>query len=85
MTKSPIYSKDHKELVKRLQEAREHSGLSQASVAKKLGVHQATVSDIECGQRRFDIDLLQKLLKIYGDPFSVTISSKITISSTKKM
>ena len=46
---------------KRLREAREKAGLSQAQLAKELGYESATaVSLIEAGERRFKMEDLQK-------------------------
>lgn len=61
-----IFSKDHKRVVKKLREAREKSGLTQADVAKRLGVTQSYISKIEAGQVSISIILLKKLSKVYG-------------------
>jgi transcriptional regulator with XRE-family HTH domain len=49
------------EIGRRLREAREKAGLSQAQLAKELGYESATaVSLIEAGERRFKTEDLQK-------------------------
>lgn len=60
-----IYTKEHKDLIKRLKKAREEAGLDQKEVARLLGVTQSYVSKIESGQRRIDIVQLKKFARIY--------------------
>ena len=50
----------------RMRVARENAGLSQGQVARLLGVHRPTISQIEAGQRRVSADELPKLAKLYG-------------------
>jgi len=52
-------------LAVRLRLAREQAGLSQAQVAKLLGVHRPTVSEIEAGRRRVQADELNDFARIY--------------------
>lgn len=49
----------------RLRSARENAGLSQGQVAKLLGVHRPTVSEMEAGNRRVSADELSQLAEIY--------------------
>lgn len=49
----------------RLRIAREQAGLSQGQVAKMLGVHRPTISEMEAGRRRVTADELAKLTKMY--------------------
>ncbi len=60
-----IYSKEHRNVVKRLREARTETGLGQTEVAKILGFSQSYVSKIESGQRRVDIVQLKAFARIY--------------------
>ncbi|MFH1479254.1 MAG: helix-turn-helix transcriptional regulator [Candidatus Omnitrophota bacterium] len=60
-----IYTKAHRELVKRLIEARNKAGLKQGEVAKKLGRTQSYLSKLESGQRRLDIVQIKELASIY--------------------
>lgn len=57
-------------LAVRLRLAREQAGLSQAQVAKLLGVHRPTVSEIEAGRRRVQADELSEFARIYDVPVS---------------
>lgn len=50
----------------RLRTAREMAGLSQAQVAKILGLHRPSVSEMEAGRRKVSVDELTKLAKIYS-------------------
>ena len=60
-----IYSQDHKNLVKKLKQARIDAGLDQKEAAKLLGKTQSYVSKIESGQRRVDVVQLKSFAKIY--------------------
>jgi len=46
-----------------LKKAREKRKLTQAALAKKVGVHQVTIARLETGERRPSMDLLQRLAK----------------------
>src|SRR3546814_504119 len=54
----------------RLREARKLAGISQGQVAKLLGVHRPSITEIEAGNRRVSAEELSKLAKIYD----VTVS-----------
>ncbi len=47
-----------------LKKARERRKLTQAALAKKVGVHQVTIARLETGVRRPSADLLQRLAKV---------------------
>src|SRR5690349_16740111 len=49
----------------RLRQARELAGLSQGQVARLMGVHRPTISEIEAGRRRVSADELQEMAKLY--------------------
>jgi transcriptional regulator with XRE-family HTH domain len=53
------------EVHERLKLAREQSGLSQAQVAKKLGMHRPSISEIEAGRRGVSADELREFSKLY--------------------
>ena len=64
MSKS-IYTKNYKEIINRLKQARIDVGLSQQAVTDKLGKPQSYLSKIESGERRLDVAELKKLSEIY--------------------
>ncbi len=47
-----------------LKKARERRKLTQAELAKRVGVHQVTIARLETGVRRPSADLLQRLAKV---------------------
>lgn len=49
----------------RLKAAREQAGLSQGQVAKLMGMHRPTISEIEAGRRRVQLDELNQFAKTY--------------------
>ncbi len=53
-------------IASRLRAAREAAGLSQGQVAKLMGFHRPTISEMEAGRRRVSADELIKLAEIYG-------------------
>ena len=50
----------------RLKAAREQAGLTQGQVAKLLGLHRPSVSEIEAGRRAVSADELATLADTYG-------------------
>jgi transcriptional regulator with XRE-family HTH domain len=53
------------QIAERLKEARKLAGLSQGQVAKMLGLHRPSVSEMEAGNRRVAADELARLAGIY--------------------
>jgi transcriptional regulator with XRE-family HTH domain len=53
------------QIAERLKEARKLAGLSQGHVAKMLGLHRPSVTEIESGNRRVSADELARLAEIY--------------------
>ncbi|MCC5899615.1 MAG: helix-turn-helix transcriptional regulator [Phormidium sp. BM_Day4_Bin.17] len=49
----------------RLREARKMAGLSQAQVAKMLGLHRPSITEVEAGNRKVSADEITKLAEIY--------------------
>ncbi|MFH0955749.1 MAG: helix-turn-helix transcriptional regulator [Candidatus Falkowbacteria bacterium] len=64
MNKS-VYTKDYKEIINRLKQARVDAGFSQQAVADKLKKPQSYVSKIESGERRLDVAEVKKFAEIY--------------------
>lgn len=52
-------------LADRLKEARKLAGVSQGHVAKLLGLHRPSISEIEAGNRRVSADELARFAEIY--------------------
>lgn len=57
---------NREQIAQRLRTAREAAGLKQAQVAKKLGLHRPTISEIEAGRRRVSAEELAVLADLYG-------------------
>ncbi len=72
MSKS-VYTKDYKEIINRLKQARIDAGLSQQVVAGKLGKPQSYVSKIESGERRLDVAEIKKFAVVYKKDISFFI------------
>lgn len=53
-------------LGERLRTAREMAGLSQGQVAKRLGLHRPSVSEMEAGRRRVSAEELADLADLYA-------------------
>jgi transcriptional regulator with XRE-family HTH domain len=53
------------QIAERLKEARKLAGLSQGHVARILGLHRPSVSEMEAGNRRVSADELARLAEIY--------------------
>jgi transcriptional regulator with XRE-family HTH domain len=53
-------------VAERLREAREAAGLSQGQVAKKMGMHRPTISEIEAGRRKVAAEELDTFASLYG-------------------
>lgn len=54
------------EIAERLRAVRESLGFTQAEVAKALGVHRPTISEIEAGRRAVTSEELYRLAKLYA-------------------
>lgn len=53
-------------IASRLRLAREMAGLTQGQVAKSLGWHRPTVSELEAGRRKVSAEELSMLADLYG-------------------
>jgi transcriptional regulator with XRE-family HTH domain len=59
-------SSDKKQLIaSRLREARALAGLTQGQVAKKMGMHRPTISEIEAGNRNVTATELTQFAEVY--------------------
>jgi transcriptional regulator with XRE-family HTH domain len=52
------------------------AGLTQAQVAKMLGLHRPSVSEIEAGRRKVSAEELNKLASLYGVDLNWLMSAK---------
>ena len=62
-----------------LKNLRKSKGLSQAALAKLLGVDQRTVSAWENGVCEPSLELLAKLCEIFEETFAASIVKRITL------
>ncbi len=69
-----VYKDDYKLVVERLKRARLDAGLSQQTVADKLGRPQSYISKIESGERRVDIIEVKALAKLYNQKIEELVS-----------
>lgn len=63
-------STTRQDLAHRLREARESLGLTQADVAKELGVHRPTISEIEAGRRAVNSGELYQFSRLFAVPLA---------------
>lgn len=63
-----IFTPEYKFMLRRLIEARNAFGKTQAQVAEKLKKPQSYVSKCESGERRVDVTELQQFAQIYNKP-----------------
>ena len=66
MPDKQIYNPRYRALVARLKHARLSLGLSQAQVARRLGLCRTWVAKIECCELRLDLLHFVKLCRLYG-------------------
>ena len=66
---SAVYDPDYQYLIRRVREAREAAGMTQAEVAAALDRPLSFVSKCELGERRIDPIDLTKFADLYGKPF----------------
>ena len=70
----------------RLRMARETAGLSQGQVAKRLGMHRPTISEIEAGRRRVSAEEFAIFADMYGvDANWLTEGSSDRTEGTEKI
>lgn len=61
-----IYTREYAVLLSLLRSLRKESGVTQAELAKRLGVTQSTYSKLERGERRLDVIQLRTIGKHIG-------------------
>ena len=67
--------------VNKLREIRESLNLTTSDVAQVAGVYQSTISKIENGKRRLDVDTLEKILKVFNMTLSEFFNEDVEIDS----
>ena len=72
MSKS-LYSKEYRNVISKLREARDEANLTQTEVAEKLKKPQSYVSKIERGERRVDVAEIKSFASIYKKDISFFI------------
>lgn len=60
----------YRDIGKRIQKAREESGMSQEELASALGITQSALSNYELGKRRLYLANLEQLANVLGRPLS---------------
>lgn len=70
-------SLDRKQLAERLRDARQTLGFTQAEVARTLGVHRPTISEIEAGRRAVSSEELYQFSRIYAVPVSALLGDPV--------
>ena len=65
MSRTKLDSARRAQIAERLKEARKLAGLSQGQVARMLGLHRPSVSEMEAANRRVSADELARLAEIY--------------------
>jgi transcriptional regulator with XRE-family HTH domain len=74
----------NKDIGKRLREAREKAGLSQAQLAKELGYESATaISLIEAGERKFNAEDFRKAAEVLHRPIGYFLGQEDAVSNIK--
>ncbi len=75
--KKNIYSKEGRELLAKLIEAREEANLTQKQVQETLGLSQSELSKIENGQRKVDFLVLVRIAALYEKPIDFFIPKNL--------
>jgi len=64
-----------REIGKRIQQAREESGLTQVELAVRLGCTQSALSNYELGKRRLHLNLLNEIARVLNKPLDYFMES----------
>lgn len=67
----------YQDIGKRIQKAREESGLSQEELASALGITQSALSNYELGKRRLYLANLEQLATVLGRPLSYFMEEEL--------
>ena len=69
MTEKSIYSSAYRKLTSLLRSTRKKAGISQASLAERLGGDQSFVSKVERNERRIDLEEVRRICEVLEVPF----------------
>ena len=77
---SPYEVREKQKLIRRIVKTRKESGISQARLAKKIGVTQSRIAQIESGvgTSKVTFDVLLNILTALGYDFKI-VSKKIAV------
>jgi transcriptional regulator with XRE-family HTH domain len=67
----------YREIGRRIQQAREESGLTQEELAARLGCTQSALSNYELGKRRLYLSLLNEIAQVLGKPLDYFLESPV--------
>lgn len=67
----------YRDIGKRIQKAREESGMSQEELASALGITQSALSNYELGKRRLYLANLEQLANVLGRPLSYFMEEEV--------
>lgn len=70
------YRDHYDSFLRRLRQARQEAGLTQAEVARRLGKPQSYVSKCESGERRVDVVELAQFARLYKKALDFFVSSR---------
>lgn len=71
-------------IASRLRTARESAGLSQGQVARLVGLHRPSISELEAGRRRVTAAELAKFAEIYDVPLPWLVGETVKAADTRR-
>ena len=66
MNEKQIFNPQYRAVIARLKTARMGLGLTQAEVARRMGVGRSWISKIECHEHGLDLHHLVRICRVYG-------------------
>jgi transcriptional regulator with XRE-family HTH domain len=69
-----------KEIGRKIQKAREESGMTQVDLSRSLGITQAALSNYELGKRRLYLHQIEQIASLLGKRLDFFISEEYTAS-----
>lgn len=71
------------EIGRRIQQAREESGLTQEELASRLGCTQSALSNYELGKRRLYLNVLNQIAQVLNKPLDYFMESPVDDDDSK--